>query len=293
MIEACFISLMGTSGLRTLGTEPEGNRVIFGNVLHLIMTRILALHGYTQNSYIFSKRLGAIRKACGKDIEFVFLDGPHVLAAADVNFGNLDVVETKPEPTEPEEIPRAWWRSDETGTNYRGVEQSLLFLRDHLLKEKYNGVLGFSQGATMAAILAATLEQPSLAEKYGMLVDGKMPHPPLEFCVIAAGFIPRDPTLASIFTEGSSDHAPGLHTRALHILGDTDVLIGPERSRGLVDACTNCRVERHPGGHFVPATAGWRAFFRAYLSAKNDEEAAAVPSPSAASGTSTPVTSAL
>ncbi|KAM6502694.1 hypothetical protein JOM56_002671 [Amanita muscaria] len=33
------------------------------------MKTVLALHGYTQNANIFSKRLGALRKECGKDIE--------------------------------------------------------------------------------------------------------------------------------------------------------------------------------------------------------------------------------
>ncbi|KZV88150.1 FSH1-domain-containing protein [Exidia glandulosa HHB12029] len=256
--------------------------------------RILALHGYTQNSHIFSKRLGAIRKACGKECEFVFLDGPHVLTLADVNFGNMDVQETQPEPTDPELIPRAWWRSDEAGTKYRGLEESLLYLRDHLVKEKYNGVFGFSQGATMAALLAAVLERPALAAKYNLLTDGQMSHPPFEFCVVVAGFIPRDPSLAGIFTEASVDGPAGLHTRSLHIIGATDILVTPERSQPLIDASTKARVEQHLGGHFVPATGPWRTFFKAYLNAKSDDEAAAVPSPSSTnSGTSTPVTSAL
>ncbi|KAJ2985043.1 hypothetical protein NUW54_g10286 [Trametes sanguinea] len=66
--------------------------------------KVLMLHGYAQNATIFSKRLGALRKTCGKDIDFgsavacllsvhttltpdcltVFVDAPHVLTPADL-----------------------------------------------------------------------------------------------------------------------------------------------------------------------------------------------------------------
>lgn len=50
----------------------------------------------------------------------------------------MDVMETQPEPTDPELIPRAWWRSDDAGTKYRGLEETLLYLRDYLVKEKFD-----------------------------------------------------------------------------------------------------------------------------------------------------------
>lgn len=71
-------------------------------------------------------------------MDVVFLDGPHVLSLTDAKFGNMDVMETQPEPTDPELIPRAWWRSDDAGTAYRGLETSLLYLRDYLAQERFN-----------------------------------------------------------------------------------------------------------------------------------------------------------
>lgn len=62
--------------------------------------------------------------------------------------------------------------------------------------------------------------------------------------------MPRDPELAKVFKEATPDGVAGLHTRTLHIVGVTDILVTPERARPLIDACTNARVEEHPGGMF-------------------------------------------
>ncbi|KAH7097944.1 FSH1-domain-containing protein [Auriculariales sp. MPI-PUGE-AT-0066] len=259
--------------------------------------RILALHGYTQNAHILSKRLGAIRKACGKDCEFVFLDGPIILSKTDMKmFGtaNLEATQIEEEPTDPELIPRAWWKRADDGNTYRGFDSTIQYIRDFLVKQEqpFDGIIGFSQGSGLAAMLTALLERPREAAKFDLLVDGKMPHPPFEFCVLVSGFLPNDPLLARVITNASDDKPPGIHTRTLHIVGNTDILVTPEKSQSLIDHSRNARVERHAGGHFIPATGPWRQFFKSYFNAVDDNEAAALPSPAISSapvsGTSTP-----
>ncbi|EJF61922.1 serine hydrolase FSH [Dichomitus squalens] len=258
--------------------------------------KVLMLHGYAQSATILSKRMGALRKSCGKDIDLVFIDAPHVLTPADLAeaFGSssesssLDQLGAQEAATDsdPALLPRGWWQVDAARTKTIGLEDSILQIRDLLLKDRYDGIFGFSQGAAMAALMSALLEKPEVFPPF--LVDGKPPHPPFTFCIAAAGFRPVSPLCDAIFL-------PSYSTQTLHILGRTDVIVVEERSKTLLDVSANKRVEWHDGGHFVPSKANWRNFLKAYLK----DPLGDVPSPSPgavsqpASGTATPVTPSL
>ncbi|CAL1711545.1 unnamed protein product [Somion occarium] len=248
--------------------------------------KVLMLHGYAQSAAILSKRLGAVRKACGKDIDFVFLDAPHVLSPADMasTFNSpQELGAAEASENDPALLPRAWWHVDSERKRTDGLEATLVYLRDVLKKDHYEGVFGFSQGASMAALLAALLERPQVFPDF--LVDGQPPHPPLTFCVAVAGFKPIGPLSEAIFQSSYS-------TPTLHVLGRMDVIVVEERAKTLLDVSANKRVEWHDGGHFVPSKANWRAFFRDYLRNPTGD----VPSPGPASnsqppsGVATPVT---
>ncbi|OBZ69868.1 Ovarian cancer-associated gene 2 [Grifola frondosa] len=248
--------------------------------------KVLMLHGYAQNAAIFAKRMGAVRKACGKDIDLVFVDAPHILTPVDIT----QAFSTKPEgedvtaetatETDPTLLPRGWWKID--GARIKsGLEESIAHLRDILKQDHYDGIFGFSQGAAMAAVITALLEKPHLDPSF--LIDGKPPHPPLTFCISVAGFRPRSPLCDAVLL-------PSYSTPTLHVLGRTDVIVLAERSKALVEVATNSRVEYHDGGHFVPSKANWRNFFRDYFR----DPLGAVPSPGSAavseppSGAATP-----
>jgi len=150
-----------------------------------------------------------------------------------------------------------------------------------------------------------------------------------EFGVLVSGFLPRDLDLARLLTESTTDDKPvGLNTRCLHIVGRGDTVVAPESTLNFISHCRKSRVEFHPGGespsaehpflaqdspacpllpnfedtdvpfsfpfvlmagHFIPATAAWRAFLKAYFTAWDDEEAAAtIPPPSATGVASVP-----
>lgn len=64
-----------------------------------------------------------------------------------------------------------------------------------------------------------------------------------DFCIAAAGFLPRGELSDAIFL-------PSFSTPTLHILGKTDVIVVEERSKTLIDISSNCRVEYHDGGEF-------------------------------------------
>ncbi|CAE6346996.1 unnamed protein product [Rhizoctonia solani] len=205
------------------------------------MIRILALHGYAQSAEIFRKKMGVLRKACGKNVEFVFLDAPILLQPVDMpqSAASVEALDTvKAPPEEPELQPRAWWRANSDKTDYYHVPETIEYLKNYLKDQKFN------------------LEQP---EEYpAILADGKAPHPPFEFCVLVSGFKPVDSNLGPLFSTP-------ITTPNLHVLGRNDTIVIPERGRTLVDVSKDPRVEEHEGGHFVPSKANWRNFFRDYF----------------------------
>uniref|UniRef100_D8QA76 Serine hydrolase domain-containing protein n=1 Tax=Schizophyllum commune (strain H4-8 / FGSC 9210) TaxID=578458 RepID=D8QA76_SCHCM len=253
---------------------------------------VLALHGYCQSGAIFSKRIGALRKQC-KDVEFVFVDAPLILEPADIAGSFPQNTATKVETlasvgaaevaTDASMVPRGWWKKDPTSDKAVGIENSIAVIKEVLQKRRFDGVLGFSQGAAFANLISALLERPETYPPF--LVDGKPPHPPLEFCINVAGFKVRDPLFAETYGAGYS-------TPTLHVIGRNDVVVIPERSQTLVDVALNGRLELHDGGHFVPSKGPWRKFLESYMRLG---PAAGLPSPSGsadsapASGTATPI----
>ncbi|KAF9269458.1 FSH1-domain-containing protein [Marasmius fiardii PR-910] len=241
--------------------------------------RVLVLHGYAQNANIFSKRLAALRKQC-KGVELVFLDAPHVLKPVDL-FG--DTPDSLDSSSDPASTPRGWWKfEDSAKTVSVGLEETLSLIRDTLNASKFDGILGFSQGAGLATLIAALLENPHAYPPF--LVDGQPPHPPLQYCVSVAGFKPNLSLSEAVLS-------PGFTTPTLHILGRTDVIVTEERSKSILDVTINSRVEEHDGGHFVPSKANWRKFLSDYL---REGPEADLPSPGSMpsappSGTATPV----
>ncbi|KAG9312108.1 serine hydrolase FSH [Chiua virens] len=211
-----------------------------------------------------------------KDIELVFVDGPMVLYPVDLDgfsanaLGASEVTQDATSEYDPTTTPRGWFKANADRTVARGLEDALQMLKDVLVRDRYVGVFGFSQGAAIAALLAALLEKPHSYPAF--LVEGESPHPPLY--------------AANIF--GSSYSTP-----TLHVLGKTDVIVVEERSKVLLEISANARLEEHEGGHFVPSKANWRKFFRDYL----HDPLGDVSSPSSGavsqsnSGTATPIVS--
>ncbi|KAG8957519.1 hypothetical protein FRC03_010066 [Tulasnella sp. 419] len=231
------------------------------------MLRVLVLHGYTQNAEILRKKLAAIRKACGKDVELTFVDGPIILAQADMEgFQSANTISSLLEnaQTSPESTPRAWWRANADRTLYEGIETSVRSIRELMTRSehRFDGIMGFSQGASMAALLCAILEKPHLYPSF--LTDtNEIPHPPVSFGIFVAGFKPLDVNLSALFQEP-------LTTPTLHVLGSNDLIVMRQRSQTLIDVCSNPRIEVHDGGHFVPSKASWRTFFRDYITSYSE-----------------------
>lgn len=109
--------------------------------------RILALHGFASNAFQFSRRLGALRKACHDTTEWHFLNAPILVQPVSVTLGLEARDERVTEATPLEEQPRAWWRADDETGEYVGWSGTLDYINEALEREgPFDGVLGFSQG---------------------------------------------------------------------------------------------------------------------------------------------------
>lgn len=144
----------------------------------------------------------------------------------------------------------------------------------------FDGVVGFSQGAAAAGIVASLLEGTGRvssfkdtereggmsfpasfldSEKAGGMVQG-----PLKFCIVYSGFrAPGDKYKAF--------YEPCIETKSLHFIGQLDTVVSEERSRTLAGCFGGNgeggtgRVVVHPGGHFLPSQRPWLDAVAGYL----------------------------
>jgi hypothetical protein len=170
------------------------------------------------------------------------------------------------------------WRRSNTSDppEYLGLEDGLATIAKVLREEgPFDGIVGFSQGATLASMVASLLEEGShrrdaFAHFSKQDVNGAMGipypasfselnHPPLKFAICYSGFRSVGPRYRAFYEN------PKIQAPVLHVLGSLDAVVDEGRSGELVKACEGDqeamgRVVWHPGGHFLPSQ-------RAYLDA--------------------------
>ena len=202
--------------------------------------RVLCLHGYAQNGAALRDRSGAFRRPLKKArFELTFLDAPFICTSADGEGS------AAPDPTR-----RAWWRaSDDATPSYDGWAESRAQLVNVWRTGSFDGVFGFSQGAAAAAMLCADVRP--------------------RFAVLVAGFVPRDNAAAAPLHAGL-DGVP-----SLHVIGRSDAVVAPARSRALATLFGGAHILEHDGGHMLPSRAGVREGFTAFLDSLDLEPTAA------------------
>lgn len=160
---------------------------------------LVCLHGFTQNGPLLAQQLDAISQRLAPDVRVVCPDAPHLCKPESVR--RMAAAFRMPEPPPPH---CCWWDASEDGSEYRGWEASREALRALCAQRDATsrvGVLGFSQGAIVAAALAA-LQQSDL-------------FPTLNFAILIAGRLPRAKALAPYLDTP-------LTLPSLHIWGERD-----------------------------------------------------------------------
>lgn len=162
--------------------------------------RILCLHGYRQNALKFKGRTGALKRCLKHIAELVYIDAPKIIPPLD------DTISVQ---------QFGWWTSDDPELSYDYLSEIWE------TQGPFDGVLGFSQGATCAALILDRF--------------------PFHFGIFIAGAIPPSGLSSDYFALPS-----------LHIMGESDEIISLERSKALADRFEMRQVIIHAGGHYIP-----------------------------------------
>lgn len=210
--------------------------------IHHRRVKILVLHGLRQNGAVFRARAKKMRRALDDLAELSFATSPlrYALRGATREAAIEALGEVPDFP-----MQQAWWHPSDDNRRYDGFDDSLAYL-EGVFREQgpFDGVIGFSQGGTLAAVLAAMQPHPAIVFK---------------FVVCISAFPSRAGAHAALVRPGS------VAMPSLHIYGERDALVTPDRSRALFDvfAPGTASIVAHGGGHFVPGAwpvAELRAF---------------------------------
>ncbi|KAI0204175.1 serine hydrolase FSH [Astrocystis sublimbata] len=232
--------------------------------------KILMLHGYTQSGSLFSAKTKALNKLLIKALSpapldlhptLIFPTGPHRLRPSDIP-GYVPPEDPSPDAISEDDLDNwAWFRKDEASGDYRGFADGMRQIAATIAESGgVDGVVGFSQGGCMAALVAAALEHPhhtptpsdNSDDTSSWLSDLRSAnnHQPLRFGVIYSGFHAPPQNLQWLYD-------PVITTPTLHFLGGLDTVVEEKRSQALIERCREPMVLTHPGGHYVPVARDW------------------------------------
>jgi pimeloyl-ACP methyl ester carboxylesterase len=191
-----------------------------------VTTRLICLHGFTMNGAGLRHMLSELEPEWEHDFEIVCPDAPHTAAEASVRGITELMGGFRPRPPNLE-----WWNASEDGRVYRGWAESLERIRSAAEGQPSLGLLGFSQGAAVAAAVAALASRGEF--------------PSLRFAVLIAGFAPRSDELAALFE-------PVVDVPSLHVWGEADSFA--KHAPKLVEKFAPASREQWvwPGRHTVP-----------------------------------------
>lgn len=223
--------------------------ISFMSTTEMIRMKVLCLHGYTQNAAIFRRKTAVLRNSL-KHIDFVYVDAAHIVPAEDLETFQTRVATTAPaanasdrppfikDSTAADATPRTWWIYEESSKTYNGFDKSLALLAGVLENEgPFNGILGFSQGAAIGALITAHLEKP--VSMHGPPIK----HPPFSFSILISGFKSRDPTHTDAYFNQDV-----LHTPSLIVVGTNDAVVTPDRTKDLAACFESSEIFEHDGG---------------------------------------------
>ena len=202
--------------------------------------KLLVLHGNRQTGQLLLGRMDKLRKKLMKqyNIRLVAPDAPFLCDTSSDDIDNNHHL-------------RTWWkRSNSNDPNYyEGLEESLRQVEtiwNESSSEPFEGILGFSQGARLAHLIA-------------LLSSSSTRFRNLRYVILVAGY---DAPLPTNWEYGVTQD-PIIRIQSLHVWGEKDNLITADQSRSVMQHYRNPPTTHvHEGGHHVPMRA---ANIEAYL----------------------------
>ncbi|KAJ1882845.1 hypothetical protein H4R99_003344 [Coemansia sp. RSA 1722] len=202
--------------------------------------KILCLHGFAESADVFKIRSRRIRELVEDHAELVYLNGP-------IDIGSLRFA-TQDENLQPANdftnLGWWWWKQTGKNTELRGIGKTMDLLATVLEEQgPFDGIMGFSQGASLAILLAQILHTKNEALQFPREVN----HPPIKFLVLAGAFEVEPKEYHGIYENK-------LDTPSLHMMGEYDTVIDIERSRKMAAVFKSPVCFEFRGGHFIPQT---------------------------------------
>ncbi|OQE30935.1 hypothetical protein PENFLA_c002G01373 [Penicillium flavigenum] len=222
--------------------------------------KILMIHGSRQSGALFRAKLQALEKLIHQAIGPLYPDGVELVYPT-------APFKLEPSSYSPSELRNRhgawnWFETESIDGLYPGLEGGLESIAS-ILKDSgpFDGIVGFSQGAATAAMVASLLEENRkdafcrLEEEDGTPYPAcfaTLKHPPLKFVVSISGYVASHSAYRAFYD-------PAIRTPVLHFLGSMDTIVDESASMGLVQCCQESgevkeqMVIRHSGGHVVPS----------------------------------------
>ncbi|CAJ0932092.1 unnamed protein product, partial [Mesorhabditis belari] len=200
--------------------------------------KILCLHGYRQNDVFFREKTGGMRKMFKKFADFHFVNAPHVPSVTSEDRGEV----------------RGWWfsRPDDHFSSkdvtdlFTGFDQSVQLILDTIANDgPFDGVLGFSQGASMLHLLLAKAQLGEISL-------------PIDFVILASGF-------KSLSTQHKAYLDVKIEKPSLHMYGIGDEVVAYTISEKLAENFEEPTKIVHDGGHFIPPMSKYKTKFAEFL----------------------------
>jgi Ran GTPase-activating protein (RanGAP) involved in mRNA processing and transport len=208
--------------------------------------RVLVLHGNRQSAEGFRSKTEATFKPLVPLIDFVFLDGTFAHGSVHAEDGAASK----------QSKGRCWWDAtdDPNDIRYVGLETTLEYI-DQIFATQgpFHGILGFSQGACLAGLLASLQPQGHINFNFCILISGfycrDVNHSNLQLAER-----PREPTLEHVKIIKEKVNMP-----SFHIWGESDEMVLPWRSQLLADHFNLAHSKRvsHPSDHFNRGRHQW------------------------------------
>ena len=176
--------------------------------------KILCLHAFGQNGQVFRKATGSFRKLFkGLNFEYIFVDAPHKIEDS------------------PDQL--AWYFVDKSDRSREPdlLDEGISHLRELVNTHKPDGMIGFSQGASVFSILCLTEPEFVSTVRFALL--------------FGAPFSPR-------LRKSDNCHLRS-EIPALIVSGHADAIIDCNQGKSLTEFFSNGKYVLHPGGHCVPS----------------------------------------
>lgn len=193
----------------------------------------------------------------GMDLEFEFLSGTFPAY-----------------PDEEDKDHQRVWGYGEPDDKIRGLETSIWRILDFLYeKGPFIGIVGFSSGAAMAAIITSILEKTDIGDispwkvskpkfiglDYLAYASFQVNHQKLHFTVCLSGFRLDNKCYDTFYS-------PNIETPIFHTVGELDSMISSTQTENLMRCCKRSWLFEFFGGHYVPQSKEFLEFSQSLAS---------------------------